>query len=193
MRFHWFFRIAANYSKGGNVDSEHILHQLHSTGVNGPIIKLEMRNGQLSVSHDPDNHGPETNLASIPVGPLLGQWLECEEIIQLRDNGYLKETVRDQAGQVVLSVLRTSIDVWSGGFTRPKWGIYRGRESGYHTEDSVDFAQFTIQKLKELPSPSKGSLVGAGLSPKTQQNFRESRQARERYEQSLPGPRHPRE
>jgi hypothetical protein len=151
MRLHRYFRIAANYSKGGVVSSEHILHQLHSTGINSPIIKYEIRDGRLAISHDPDNRGPETNLDATPVDPLLGQWLECEEIALFSNNGYLKETVRNEAGQTVLSALRTNIDMWSGGFTRPKWGIYRGRKPGYRSEDFIDFAQFTIQKLKELP------------------------------------------
>jgi hypothetical protein len=150
VRFHWWFRMAPSYLAVG----DNILFQLHSTAINSPIVKLQADGrenpSKLEVTHDPDNRGPERPLGAVDFSPLRGQWLECECIARFSNSGYLRFSVWNPSGDRVISFER-SPDMWSGNITRPKWGIYRGREQGYRSEDSVDFAAITIQKLRELP------------------------------------------
>ncbi len=69
------------------------------------------------------------------------------------DAGYLRVDVSELDGTPVLQTEETGIDLYRTGasFNRPKWGIYRSvqqRELLVNETDSVDFAQFTIQRIR---------------------------------------------
>jgi hypothetical protein len=159
VRYHWYFRFAPDYKA-----SETMVFQLHNK-TEGPIVKIETYRDDLTFRHDPDNCNcsSEVVLASHPFNPLRGQWIEAEVVATYANSGYLLMTLRDQTGKVIMHTEKKKIDMWSSAYTRPKWGIYRGTRNFNH-QDTVDFADITIQEitLHSSPPANQAPRVSAG-------------------------------
>ncbi len=169
IRYHWYFRIDPAY-RG---DENHtIFFQLHNVDV-GPIAKIQSFHSDLAFRYDADNRNRnEIVLDSHPIEPLLGQWLEAEVVVLYHDYGYLRMTIRDESGAVVMHTERQYIDMWTSNFTRPKWGIYRALDRSItNSEDTVDFADITIQEIatatpvEKSPSEHTGANLEAYPNP----------------------------
>lgn len=168
-RYHWYFRIDPSY-RG---DENHtIFFQLHNVDV-GPIVKIQSHRSDLAFRYDPDNRNRnEIVLDSHPLEPLQGQWLEAEVVAMYDNYGYLRMTVRDESGAVVLHTERQYVDMWTSNFTRPKWGVYRALDRSItNSQDSVDFADITIQEIaiptsaEKPPSEDTGANLEAYPNP----------------------------
>ncbi len=168
IRYHWFFRIGSDY-RG---DENHtIFFQLHNVDA-GPIVKIQSYKSDLAFRYDADNRNRnESVLDSYPFNPLRGQWLEAEVVATFSNRGYLRMTVRDEAGAVVMHTEKQNIDMWTSSFTRPKWGIYRALDRSItNSEDTTDFADITIEEVVdatpvETPSIKSGMNLEAYPNP----------------------------
>lgn len=154
LRLHWYFRVGASYR---GADAHHMWHQMHSAATQRPVIKLELReNDRLTYRFEEDGtSGNERDLLPrLDFRPYRGEWLQVEEVMQGLTSGLLEFGLWRMNGQRLLHYRNTSIDLLSDPI-RPKWGIYRNRfpvSGSYTSEDTVDFADYTIQQLRGLPS-----------------------------------------
>ena len=79
--------------------------------------------------------------------------MEVELIATYATRGYLRLRVTNATGEPLIDYEDKQIDLWreSAQFNRPKWGIYRSlRRKKYlvNEVDTMDFADFTIQKIR---------------------------------------------
>ena len=68
-------------------------------------------------------------------------------------SGYVRITIREVDGPLVLTVERRDLEILRSGsdFVRPKWGIYRSTlDAGslVNQEDTLDLADFVVQKIR---------------------------------------------
>ena len=156
VRYHWFFRLADDLPVTPLFSHFMQIKAYDDVGGGLPIITLSgyarATGDQLEIRHSPSNDVPTRELASFSWEHVRGQWLEAEVIATYADNGYLRVTVTNQAGEAVIEVEKHAIDMWrdTALFNRPKWGIYRSIEPIEYlvnAVDRVDFTRFSIQKI----------------------------------------------
>ncbi len=157
VRYHWYFRLTDNFPVTPRFS--HFMQIKAFDGAGGgrqPIMTLtgviRSNGNQLEVRYNPTNESPLQVLASYPLDKIRGQWLEAEVIATYANQGYLRVLVRNDTKEPVIDIEISSIDLWRNGafFNRPKWGIYRSivdLEYLVNETDTVDFADFTIQKI----------------------------------------------
>ncbi len=156
-RYHWYFRLADNFPVTPRFSHFMQIKAYDNAGGGLPIMTLtgyaRSTGDQLEVRYFPSDESAVQTLASFPLETLRGQWLEVEVIVTCSNNGYLRVVVRNDAGMPIINMEDTLIDMWrdTAFFNRPKWGIYRSIvELDYllNEVDTVDFADFTIQKVE---------------------------------------------
>ncbi len=158
VRYHWYFRLADDFPVTPRFS--HFMQIKAFDGAGGgrqPIMTITgavRSNGdQLEIRYNPSNESPLQVLASFPWNEVRSQWLEAEVIATYADDGYLRVLVRNDTGEPVIDIEIPGIDMWRNGafFNRPKWGIYRSVveiEYLVNEVDTVDFADFSIQKIE---------------------------------------------
>lgn len=157
MRYHWYFQldedfaISQNFSHffqlksvGGDYASQPIV--TISGSINGGKEQFEFMHSRLTGNEDQQLANTEWKKVN------TGEWMEMEVLTTYKDTGYLKITVKNLQGEIILETEHEGIDMWREGaeFVRPKWGIYRGLNSKHflnEEEDHARFADFTIQKV----------------------------------------------
>ena len=106
---------------------------------------------EIQLRYVANGSGPIDYIARAPFAAVTGRWVEVDMILTHADDGFLHVDVRELDGESIFSGHREGIDLFRVGadFNRPKWGIYRGLEieSLPNEMDSVDFADFSIQKI----------------------------------------------
>lgn len=156
-RYHWYFRLADNFPVTPRFSHFMQIKAYDNAGGGLPIMTLtgyaRSTSDQLEVRYFPLSGLPVQTLARTPLDVIRGQWLEVEVIVTCADDGYLRVVVRNDAGMPIINIENTLIDMWRGSafFNRPKWGIYRSLiafEYLVNEVDTVDFADFTIQKVE---------------------------------------------
>jgi hypothetical protein len=152
-RIHWFMRTNPNY----DIANDDYVMQLHATGggPQAPIVKLILDARRdpdaLNITHQPNNDpdvGPEVSLAQVPFSQIRGHWLELEVIARFTNTGRLIYRIWLPNGQRIINIDR-NLDMFHAQILRPKFGIYRPRGEG--SNDFVDFADWRIQKLTQIP------------------------------------------
>jgi hypothetical protein len=156
VRYHWFFRLADDFAVSPSFTHFMQIKAYDNAGGGFPILTITgyVRSGidQLEIRHASGNSGPSQALTRYPLESLRGQWLEVSVIATYADDGYLRVEVKNAAGQSVIDIEETLIDMWHNQalFNRPKWGIYRSLlrlEYLTNATDTVDFADFALQKI----------------------------------------------
>ena len=172
VRYHWYFRLADDLPVTRGFSHFMQLKAYDRDGGGLPILTISGydrphqprgRVDRLEIRHTESNRAASTTLGTCPWKDARGQWLEAEVVATYSDRGYLQATIRNEAGDALISVERNGIDLWRDGaeFIRPKWGIYRSlkhRKQLVNEVDHVDFADFTIQKIRLHPDAKVHSL-----------------------------------
>ena len=128
--FRWRFKLPAGFQP--SYSFTHI-HQIKAyNGDDGaPLITLTPRyagSGDTLQVIGIDSHGKTTYLASTPLAPFLGTWVEAYERITYSHTGQYSIVIqRVSDGTTLFSYSNSNLDLWRTGTTvvRPKWGIYR--------------------------------------------------------------------
>ncbi len=134
------------------------IHQIKATGGDfaaPPLITFTpLANGTLEVRHVADQRADPSVvslLASTPLAPLVGQWVDAyEEVKYSNTDGRYALRLRDAGGKLLLSIDKQGLQMWRTGATQihPKWGIYRKHHAALnqHTHDFIYFANFGITR-----------------------------------------------
>jgi hypothetical protein len=160
-RIHWWVRIPTNFDP----DSDAYLQQHHGgTGSGHPNLRSRIRDNQFQVYSQRAGLSNQIPI-HIPFSRIAGQWIEIEEIVNYKINGFYRFRAWDQnhnpisgwsfAANALSSdsvYENNNIDTWIAGGTymRFSWGIYQN-EMSPGEEQYADFGPITLQKLREIP------------------------------------------
>lgn len=132
------------------------IHQIKATGGDfaaPPLITFTpLANGNMEFRHVGDERRDSavmTVLATTPLEPLIGQWVDAyEEVKYSNTDGLYKLRLNDASGKLLLSIDKSGLQLWRTGATQihPKWGIYRKHHAALnqHIDDFIYFANFGI-------------------------------------------------
>lgn len=149
--YRWRFKLDSGFEPSSNFTH---IHQLKDVGgdISSPIITLTPRIGtpdQLEIGHK-DSTGVSSVLATVPLEPFTGVWVEAYERMTYGHNGSYSIELSDLSTQeVLLAYENPNVDLWRNGaeFVRPKWGIYRSLDSQqYLRDEQVRFDRFCLAK-----------------------------------------------
>jgi len=139
VNYSWKFKLDAAFQPSSSFT--HIRQIKAGDGDSGaPIMTITPRKGSpniLQIIHI-DSAGVTTVVASTPLAPFLGAWIEGYEKITFGSNGSYSLTLkRVSDGAVLLTYSNSNIDLWRTGttFCRPKWGIYRSLNNPQELRD----------------------------------------------------------
>lgn len=115
-----------------------------SGSVNGGVPEVELLHSPSKI---------DTQIAKNNWENARGKWLDAECIALMADEGYLRFTLKNQGGEVVMETEQTDIDMWRDECTyvRPKWGLYRSlatKEMILNDTDTIKIANISIEELK---------------------------------------------
>ena len=134
------------------------IHQIKATGGDfaaPPLITFTpLANGNMEFRHVGEQRRDSavvTVLATTPLEPLVGHWVDAyEEVKYSNTDGLYKLRLRDASRKLLLSIDKTDLQMWRTGATQihPKWGIYRKHHAALnqHTDDFLYFANFGITR-----------------------------------------------
>lgn len=178
--FRWRFKLPTGFQP--SYSFTHI-HQIKAyNGDDGaPLITLTPRYGSSGNTVQLigiDSHGKTTYLASAPLDPFLGTWVEAYEKITYSHTGQYSIVIkRVSDGQTLFSYSNSNLDLWRTGTTvvRPKWGIYRSLNHAEQLRDEqVLFDDFCLAKgtddcipVDQLPDFTMNATASnsGGISP----------------------------
>src|SRR5882724_4359033 len=149
--FRWDFKLAAGFQP--STAFTHI-HQIKAfDGDSGaPLITLTPRKAnpnrlELILI---DSKGVTTRLATTPLAPFIGQWVEGYEKITYGHDGQYSIVLKSVTdGTTLFTYSNADLDLWPTGTTvvRPKWGIYRSLNDAVDLRDEqVRFDRFCLAK-----------------------------------------------
>src|SRR6266700_1228210 len=149
--FRWDFKLPAGFQP--STAFTHI-HQIKAfDGDSGaPLMTLTPRKAnpnRLELIFI-DSKGVTTKLASTPLAPFVGQWVEGYEKITYGHNGQYSIVLKSVTdGTTLFTYSNNDLDLWRTGTTvvRPKWGIYRSLNDAVDMRDEqVRFDRFCLAK-----------------------------------------------
>src|SRR5882724_5506405 len=149
--FRWDFKLPAGFQP--STAFTHI-HQIKAfDGDSGaPLITLTPRKAnpnRLELIFI-DSKGVTTRLATTPLAPFVGQWVEGYEKITYGHDGQYSITLKSVTdGTTLFAYSNADLDLWRTGTTvvRPKWGIYRSLNDAVDMRDEqVRFDRFCLAK-----------------------------------------------
>lgn len=166
--YRWKFKLDANFIGGSSFC--HIFQIKAYTGDAGaPLITITPRATVLEILHDGGDEAGSVDLGkltSVPLAPFKGAWVEAYVKYTSSDNGSFEITLkRVSDGATLLSYSKTSgIDLWrtDGGHNRPKWGVYRSKNSSGLRDEQVRFADFCVSESSASQCPSSVGSGGGG-------------------------------
>ena len=153
--YRWRFKLDDGFQPSSNFTH---IHQLKDVGgnISSPIITLTPRIGspdRLEIGHK-DSSGVSTVVATAPLEPFRGVWVEAYERMTYGHDGSYSIELRDlSTGALLLAHDDPKIDLWRFGaaFVRPKWGIYRSLKSqAYLRDEQVRFDRFCLAKGSDV-------------------------------------------
>jgi hypothetical protein len=149
--FRWDFKLDAAFQPSTAFTHIHQIKAFDGDDSN-PIITLTPRRAspnRLELIHI-NSSGVTTKLATTPLAPFLGQWVEAYEKITYGHNGQYSIVLTSvDDGTQLFSFASSNLDLWRTGTTvvRPKWGIYRSLNDAVHLRDEeVRFDRFCLAK-----------------------------------------------
>src|SRR5262245_52126180 len=124
--YRWKFKLDGGFQPSPSFTH---IHQIKAgDGDDGaPIMTITPRHGStdtLQIIHI-DSAGHSSTVASTPLAPFLGVWVDAYEQITYDTNGsYTLTLTRLDTGDTLLAYSNPDIDMWRNGttFCRPKWG-----------------------------------------------------------------------
>ncbi len=134
------------------------IHQIKASGGDyaaPPLIAFTpLANGTMEFRHVADQRRDSavvTVLATAPLEPLVGQWVDAyEEVKYSNTDGFYKLQLRDASGKLLLLIDKSGLQMWRTGAAQihPKWGIYRKHHAALnqHIDDFLYFANFGITR-----------------------------------------------
>lgn len=134
------------------------IHQIKASGGDyaaPPLITFTpLANGTMEIRHVADQRRDSavvTVLATAPLEPLVGQWVDAyEEVKYSNTEGFYKLRLSDTSGKLLLSIDKSGLQMWRTGAAQihPKWGIYRKHHAALnqHSDDFLYFANFGITR-----------------------------------------------
>jgi hypothetical protein len=149
--YRWKFKLDGGFQPSPSFTH---IHQIKAgDGDDGaPIMTITPRHGStdmLQIIHI-DSAGHSSTVASTPLAPFLGVWVDAYEQITYDTNGsYSLTLTRLDTGDTLLAYSNPDIDMWRNGttFCRPKWGIYRSlNNSSFLRDEQVLFDRFCLAK-----------------------------------------------
>ena len=150
--YRWRFKLDAGFQPSASFTH---IHQLKAGDgdAGAPIITITPRYGspeRLELIHV-DSRGTSTTLASTPLAPFKGAWVEAYERVRWSSTRgtYSLEIRRLSDAALLFSFASTQLDLWrdSTSFARPKWGIYRSLNDRTRLRDEqVRFDRFCLAK-----------------------------------------------
>jgi len=166
--YRWKFKLDANFI-GGSAFC-HIFQIKAVDGDDGaPLITITPRASILEVIHDGGDESGSVDLGrltSVDLAPFKGTWIEAFVKFTSSDNGSFEITLkRVSDGATLLSYSKTGgIDLWRTGasYNRPKWGVYRSKNSTGLRDEQVRFADFCVSESSESQCPSGTGNGGGG-------------------------------
>ncbi|AXY72541.1 T9SS C-terminal target domain-containing protein [Paraflavitalea soli] len=166
--YRWKFKLDANFIGGSSFC--HIFQIKAYTGDAGaPLITITPRASVLEIIHDGGDEAGSVDLGkltSVDLAPFKGVWVEAYVKYTSSDNGSFEITLkRVSDGATLLSYSKTSgIDMWrtDGGHNRPKWGVYRSKNSTGLRDEQVRFADFCVSESSASQCPSDVGSGGGG-------------------------------
>jgi hypothetical protein len=163
--YRWKFKLDANFIGGSSFC--HIFQIKAYTGDAGaPIITITPRTSVLEIIHDGGDESGAVDLGkliTVPLAPFKGAWVEGYVKYKSSNNGSIEITLkRVSDGATLLSYSKTSgIDLWrtGGGHNRPKWGVYRSKNSTSLRNEQVRFADFCVSESSASQCPGTARLM----------------------------------
>jgi len=172
--YRWKFRIDENYVGSS---SFHHIFQLKAKGGNDdsfPVITITLRTNNLEVIHNGGDTGD--NLGSLAVSDLSlfkGRWIEAFIKVINQENGEFEIILKDVLNSnILLQYSNEDIDLWriAADFNRPKWGMYRSKNSSLQDE-IFHFADFCISENSETLCPEDTTIFIDNVAPSTPINL----------------------
>jgi hypothetical protein len=149
--FRWRFKLPDGFQPSMGFTHIHQIKPFDGDD-NLPVITVTARKGNpdtLEIIHV-DSNGVTATLATTPLAPLLGTWVEAYEKITYSFQGQYAILInRLDDGQAVFELVSGGLDLWRNATTviRPKWGIYRSLEHPEQLRDEqVLYDRFCIAK-----------------------------------------------
>jgi hypothetical protein len=149
--FRWRFRLAEGFQPSYSFTHIHQI-KAYDGDAGAPIITLTPRKASpntLQLIHV-NSHGTTTYLATTPLDPFVGIWLEAYERIIYGSAGQYSLVIRRLSDDSTLfAYANPDLDLWRTGTTvvRPKWGIYRSLNHPEQLRDEqVLFDRFCLAK-----------------------------------------------
>lgn len=166
--YRWKFKLDAGFIGGSSFCHVFQIKAFGGSDEGAPLITITPRSSILEVIHDGGDDGSGTDLgrlASADLSLFKGVWVEAYVKYLSADNGSFEITLkRVSDGTTLLSYNRTSgIDMYRSGanWNRPKWGVYRSKNSTGLRDEQVRFADFCVSESSASQCPS-GAGSGGG-------------------------------
>lgn len=130
------------------------IHQIKAKGgnVGAPLIDISVtkRDGPevFEVGYT-NRNSKKSFLASDDLSKFLGIWIHAREQITYGKKGkYSLVLTRLDSGETLMTVSKSNIDLWREGveYVRPKWGIYRGKETKVLRDEEFLLDSFCLAK-----------------------------------------------
>lgn len=139
--YRWRFRLDAGFQASTAFTHLHQVRPYDGDAVI-PVLMLTARQHDvpmLELNHQ-DSKGQARTLATVPLQPLLGEWVEASSRLQAGTRGQYRLTLtRVSDGATLFSYQSNNLDLWRSGttFLRPKWGLYRSLAQPAALRDEV--------------------------------------------------------
>lgn len=174
--YRWKFKLDSAFQPSGSFTHLHQLKAVGGSEASMPQITFTARKSspnRLELRYAKTTS--QTTLLQEPIAPMLGIWVQAEEIVVFGENGsYEMRLTNAETGDELMAYKDENIRMWKTGaqFIRPKWGIYRSLNDASNLRDEeVLFADFSVEEtlsssitsenirnISVYPNPGSGML-----------------------------------
>lgn len=149
--YRWKFKLDSAFQPSGSFTHLHQLKAVGGSESSMPQITFTARKSspdRLELRYAKTTS--QTTLLQEPIAPMLGIWVQAEEIVVFGENGkYEMRLINAETGDELMAYKNENIRMWktNANFIRPKWGIYRSLNDASNLRDEeVLFADFSIEE-----------------------------------------------
>ncbi len=170
--YRWKFKLNENFIASSNFC--HLFQNKAYSGTDSsfPILTITARQNQIEIMQNGGNNGTTLGVvATANLDLFLGKWMEVYVEQKHQEQGELLIEIKDMiTGATILQYQNNDIDLWRNDaqFNRPKWGIYRKKNSMIKDE-KILFADFCISEVDSLECPSEAGMLVSNSDNPTQQ------------------------
>lgn len=149
--YRWKFKLDSAFQPSGSFTHLHQLKAVGGSEASMPQITFTARKAspdRLELRYAKTTS--QTTLLQVPIAPMLGIWVQAEQIVVFGENGkYEMRLTNAETGEELMAYKNEDIRMWktNADFIRPKWGIYRSLNDQTNLRDEeVLFADFSIEE-----------------------------------------------